>query len=60
MELKNTDRPGSETAKCRRCHRTFTPTKEGQEYGPKCAKKIAPYPNLEIKNLKGEVLAVII
>lgn len=30
-----------EKSRCRRCHRHFTPTKEGQEYGEKCMRKMA-------------------
>lgn len=31
---------GIQKTKCARCHRPFTPKKEGQMYGPKCEKKI--------------------
>ncbi len=27
--------------RCRRCRRTFTIRKEGQQYGPKCEQKVA-------------------
>lgn len=27
--------------KCARCHRPFTPKKEGQRFGPNCARKVA-------------------
>lgn len=26
---------------CKRCRKMFLPRKEGQEYGPKCARKMA-------------------
>lgn len=26
---------------CRRCHKMFSPKKQGMEYGPKCARRIA-------------------
>lgn len=32
--------------KCARCHRPFTPKKEGQIYGPKCEKKRIGYMDL--------------
>lgn len=31
----------SEKARCRRCHRLFTPTKSDQVYGEKCLRKMA-------------------
>ncbi len=43
--------------RCARCHRPFTPRKEGDRYGPACAKKVTNT-RIEIRNTAGEVVAV--
>lgn len=48
-----------EKPRCRRCHRHFTPTKEGQEFGRNCA-RILLKNYIEVKNTDGEVVAVIV
>lgn len=45
--------------RCRRCNRVFTPKEPGQEYGPKCSKKLLDN-HIEVKNEKGQTVAVII
>ncbi len=50
---------GIKKQKCRRCHRMFTPAKEGQQYGEKCARKIAALqtfsPFADGKDLAGDI-----
>ncbi len=46
-------------AKCARCHRPIVIRKEGQRYGPRCARKMEQT-NLEVKSTSGETLAVIV
>ncbi len=45
--------------KCARCHRSMIIRKEGQRYGPRCARKMEQT-NLEVKSTSGETLAVIV
>jgi hypothetical protein len=45
--------------RCACCHRPFTPKKEGDRYGEKCARK-AKKDHIEILNTKGQAVAVII
>lgn len=43
--------------RCKRCGREFTPKKEGQEYGPVCARKLAGQVELDSMALvSGKVL----
>jgi NAD-dependent SIR2 family protein deacetylase len=44
---------------CRRCHRQFKPKKEDDRFGPRCARK-QMNDHIEIKNTKGELVAVIV
>jgi len=52
-------KPPAGKPKCARCHRPFTPKKPDQRYGEKCARKAA-MDHIEVKNTKGEVVAVIV
>jgi hypothetical protein len=45
--------------RCARCKRPFTPRKNGDRYGSKCA-RIAAKDHIEVRNTKGEVVAVIV
>lgn len=45
--------------RCARCHRPFTPKKEGDRYGSTCS-RIAAKDHIEVKNTKGDIVAVIV
>jgi hypothetical protein len=45
--------------RCARCHKHFTPKKEGDRYGSSCSRIVAK-DHIEVKNKKGEIVAVII
>ena len=45
-------RPVSGRPRCARCHRPFTPRKEGDRYGKTCARKIAANQTLELGPLR--------
>lgn len=51
--------PPAGRPRCARCHRPFTPKKEGDRYGSHCA-RIAAKDHIEVKNEKGETVAVIV
>lgn len=57
--------PGDRLERCKRCGRRFRMIKEGQEFGPKCARKMAvqltlPDGTIEVRDAKGELTAGII
>jgi hypothetical protein len=58
MKLKETDSGDSAKSKCARCHRQFTPKKEGQRYGEKCARLVAAMQTLDYVDLKNPDRAV--
>lgn len=55
--LARTDLTGRR--QCKRCHRMFHPTAEGQDYGSTCARKVAAQPEIieQYGKVQKEVLA---